>query len=57
MPPVVEFPPVVRKSGFAPICDLLGVRTGDTLMLHASVKTIGRVGGGPGMVLESHLGR
>jgi aminoglycoside 3-N-acetyltransferase len=55
MPPVTEFPPIVTKSRLCTDLSALGVRAGDTLMLHASVKAVGRVVGGPDMVIEALL--
>jgi aminoglycoside 3-N-acetyltransferase len=52
---VREFPPVVTKSRLCADLTRLGVRAGDTLMLHASVKAVGRIVGGPDMVIEALL--
>ena len=47
--------PVVTRSQFVRGLMLLGVRPGDTLMLHASVKAVGWVVGGPDVVLRGLL--
>ena len=55
MPKVREFPPIVTKSRLCADLARLGVQRGDTVMLHASVKAVGRVAGGPDMVIEALL--
>ena len=55
MPKVSGFPPVVTKSRLCADLTRLGLQTGDTVMLHVSVKAVGRVVGGPDMVIESLL--
>jgi aminoglycoside 3-N-acetyltransferase len=55
MPPITEFPPVVTKSRLCVDLQALGVSAGQTLMLHASVKAVGRVVGGPDMVIAALL--
>jgi len=50
----LEFPPVTRSRLVADL-KKLGVADGDTLMLHASVKSIGWIVGGPDVVIQALL--
>jgi aminoglycoside 3-N-acetyltransferase len=50
-----ELQPVTRNELEADLRKL-GVRSGDTIMLHASVKAIGWIVGGPDVVIETVLG-
>ncbi len=48
-------PPIIRKSRIVSDLRTLGVTPGQTVMLHASVKAIGWVVGGPDVVLDALL--
>jgi len=47
--------PLVSRSGLAEDLSRLGLRAGDLVRLHASVRAIGWVVGGPNMVLQAIL--
>ena len=47
--------PIITKSRLREDLQDLGVKPGQVLMLHASVKSIGWIVGGPRMVLEAIL--
>ena len=52
---VPQHNPIITKSRLVEDLQDLGVRPGQVLMLHASVKSIGWIVGGPRMVLEAIL--
>lgn len=54
MIPTPAPPPVTRSRLVADLTDL-GLVAGDTVMLHASVRAVGRVVGGPDMVIQALL--
>src|SRR3712207_6403591 len=47
--------PVITTSHLAAGFRTLGITTGDTLLLHASVKAVGWILGGPRVILETLL--
>ncbi len=48
-------PPIIRRSQLVRDLCALGLQPGDTLMLHASVKAVGWIVGGPDVVLDALL--
>ena len=48
--------PVITRSRLVSDLSKLGLVSGDTVMLHASVKAVGWIVGGPDMVLRAILG-
>jgi aminoglycoside 3-N-acetyltransferase len=53
--PIKSGGPPITKSRLAADLKRLGVASGDTLMLHASVKAVGWVVGGPDVVIQALL--
>ena len=47
--------PVITRSRLVSDLSKLGLASGDTVMLHASVKAVGWIVGGPDMVLRAIL--
>ncbi len=47
--------PVITRSRLVSDLSKLGLVPGDTLMLHASVKAVGWIVGGPDMVIQAIL--
>ena len=50
----IELPPIT-KTRLVTDLKKLGIASGDTLMLHASVKAIGWIVGGPDIVIQALL--